>query len=105
MNFTLIYWIDDGWYVGKLKEIPGIASQGETLEELQLNIEDAYRLMMEEDAAIPVPHLQTHEIRLKFCSQQIGNDLIYILTMPNRIYDHFFSLNFNLIYSPIAFHF
>ena len=28
-NFTLEYWLDDGWYVGKLKEIPGIFSQGE----------------------------------------------------------------------------
>ncbi|MEW6237909.1 MAG: type II toxin-antitoxin system HicB family antitoxin [Candidatus Omnitrophota bacterium] len=46
-NFTLEYWIDDGWYVGKLKEIPGIFSQGETLEDLEENIKDAYALMME----------------------------------------------------------
>ena len=30
--FTLEYWKDDGWYVGKIKEIPGVFSQGETLE-------------------------------------------------------------------------
>ena len=39
--FTLEYWQDDGWYVGKLKEIPGIFSQGETIKELEENIEDA----------------------------------------------------------------
>ena len=34
-TFTLDYWIDDGWYVGKLREVPGIFSQGETFEELK----------------------------------------------------------------------
>lgn len=46
-NFTLEYWLDDGWYIGKLKEVPGIFSQGETLEELEENIQDAYEMMME----------------------------------------------------------
>ncbi len=49
--FTLEYWVDDGWFVGKLKEIPGIFSQGETLEELKLNIVDAYRMMLEAEPA------------------------------------------------------
>jgi len=44
---TLEYWQDDGWYVGRLQEIPGVFSQGETMEELKANIEDAYELMME----------------------------------------------------------
>ena len=43
-NFTLEYWIDDGWYVGKLKEIPGVFSQGESLDDLEKNIQDAYQL-------------------------------------------------------------
>lgn len=47
-HFTLEYWIDDGWYVGKLKEVPGIFSQGETLEELEANIKDTYSLMVNE---------------------------------------------------------
>ena len=34
-HFTLEYWIDEGWYVGKLKEVPGIFSRGETLSELE----------------------------------------------------------------------
>nr|VFJ91707.1 MAG: Predicted nuclease of the RNAse H fold, HicB family [Candidatus Kentron sp. LFY] len=46
--FLLEYWKDDGWYVGKLKEVPNVFSQGETLKELEENIEDAYKLMMEE---------------------------------------------------------
>jgi len=47
--FTLEYWEDDGWLVGKLKEIPGVFSQGKTLEELKENVIDAYRMMLEED--------------------------------------------------------
>ncbi len=46
-HFTLEYWIDDDWYVGRLKEVPGVFSQGESLEELEENISDAYRLMVE----------------------------------------------------------
>ncbi len=46
--FTLEYWQDDGWFVGKLKEVPGVFSQGKTLEELKENIIDAYRMMLEE---------------------------------------------------------
>ena len=53
-QFTLNYWQDDGWYVGRLKEVPGVFSQGETLEELEENIADAYRLVME-DAAETAP--------------------------------------------------
>ena len=33
-RFTLEYWQDEGWYVGRLKEVVGVASQGETLVEL-----------------------------------------------------------------------
>ena len=48
-HFTLEYWMEEGWYVGRLKEVPGIFSQGESLEELEENIRDAYHLMAEEE--------------------------------------------------------
>jgi len=63
--FTLEYWFDDGWYVGRLKEVPGVFSQGETLQELEENIEEAYRLMMEEEELGPRPGVQTKEIGLE----------------------------------------
>ena len=34
-SFTLEYWRDEDWYVGRLQEVPGVFSQGETLEELE----------------------------------------------------------------------
>lgn len=48
-SFTLEYWIDDNYYVGKIKEVPGVFSQGETLDELEGNIKDAYHMMLEEE--------------------------------------------------------
>ena len=52
-NLTLEYWIDDEWHVGRLKEVPGVFSQGETLEELKENIREAYHLMMEDSPPLP----------------------------------------------------
>jgi len=48
-SLTLEYWIDQDWYVGRLKEVPSIFSQGESLPELEENIRDAYRLVMDSD--------------------------------------------------------
>ncbi len=53
-SFILEYWQDDGWLVGRLRGIPGVFSQGETLEELKENIRDAYELMREEEESAPV---------------------------------------------------
>ena len=55
---TLDYWINDGWFVGRLRENPGVFSQGKTLEELKHNIEDALELMLEE-APLPVTEYES----------------------------------------------
>ena len=54
-HFTLEYWMDDEWYVGKLKEVPCVFSQGETLDELETNIRDAYHLIVETEPAFRTP--------------------------------------------------
>ena len=46
---TMIYWKSDKFYIGRLLEHPEIMTQGETLEELELNIKDAYILMQLDD--------------------------------------------------------
>lgn len=53
-TFVLEYWQDEGWYVGRLKGIPGVFSQAKSLAELEENIQDAYRMMMDEEEAAPV---------------------------------------------------
>jgi len=45
IDFRFEYWIEDNWYVGYLKDVPGVFSQGETLQELEENIKDAYYMM------------------------------------------------------------
>jgi predicted RNase H-like HicB family nuclease len=68
-QFTLEYWKDDDWYVGRIKEVPGVFSQGETLEELEENVKDAYRLMMEDDTMIlPNMHAPVYQ-------KEIGVDI------------------------------
>jgi predicted RNase H-like HicB family nuclease len=64
-KFALDYWIDDGWYVGKLREIPGVFSQGETFEELKINIQDAFNLMLQEVSPIPVQNFKSVELQME----------------------------------------
>jgi len=64
-QFSLEYWQDEGWYVGRLQEVPGVFSQGETLEELEENIRDAYRLVLEDEAAAFPATAQRREIRIQ----------------------------------------
>ena len=61
-SFTMDYWIDEGWYIGKLREVPGVFSQGETLDELEANIRDAFALMAEETSSIPAPDVRSREL-------------------------------------------
>ena len=58
---TLIYWKGEKFWLGKLLEHPEIMTQGETLEELEGNIKDAYRLMVMGD--VPEKH-EVKEIAL-----------------------------------------
>ena len=53
LRFRLEYWKDGDWIVGRLPHVPGVFSQGATLPELEDNIRDAYRMMLEEQAAAP----------------------------------------------------
>ncbi len=41
-RLTLIYWKSNKFWLGKLLEYPEIMTQGETFEELEENIRDAY---------------------------------------------------------------
>lgn len=63
-SFTLEYWIDDEWFVGRLKEVPGVFSQGATLPELENNIRDAYRLLRKDEPAAPARRVRTKEIEV-----------------------------------------
>jgi predicted RNase H-like HicB family nuclease len=64
-TFALEYWLDDGWYVGRLKEVPGVFSQGQTLAELEENIQDAYEAMCASDQPLDLENVQVKEVELE----------------------------------------
>lgn len=61
-QYTLEFWVEDGWYVGRLKEIPGVCSQGETLDDLESNILDAYQMMMADTEPAPGLNVQHKQL-------------------------------------------
>ena len=48
-KMTLIYWKSDKFWVVKILEHPEIMTQGETLEELEENMKEAYLLIAMDD--------------------------------------------------------
>jgi predicted RNase H-like HicB family nuclease len=48
-RLTMVYWKGEQFWLGKLLEHPEIMTQGETLEELEENLKDAYRMMVWDD--------------------------------------------------------
>ncbi|MDZ7698867.1 MAG: type II toxin-antitoxin system HicB family antitoxin [Deltaproteobacteria bacterium] len=60
-SLSMVYWKGDKFWLGKLLEYPEIMTQGQTVEELEENLRDAFRLMYLED--IPDEH-QIKEISL-----------------------------------------
>lgn len=64
--FTMEYWLEEPWYVGRLREVPGVFSQGESLQELEDNIKDAYQLMMSEEEPVAAKaEVQSREVKLE----------------------------------------
>ena len=61
-HYTLIYWPDGEWLVGRLKERSDIFSQGKSLVELEENIKEALVLMEETDFLDLPPHYQVKEL-------------------------------------------
>ncbi|MBM3699329.1 MAG: type II toxin-antitoxin system HicB family antitoxin [Actinobacteria bacterium] len=48
-KIKIVYWKGEKFWLGKILEHPEIMSQGETIEELEENLKDAYRLMLMDD--------------------------------------------------------
>ncbi len=48
-KIKIVYWKGEKFWLGKILEHPEIMSQGETVEELEENLKDAYKLMLMDD--------------------------------------------------------
>ena len=64
LRLQLEYWKDGEWFVGRLPQVPGVFSQGATLEELEENVRDAYRMMFEEQETAPPGAVHSKEIEI-----------------------------------------
>jgi predicted RNase H-like HicB family nuclease len=60
-DLHMVYWKSNHFWLGKLVEHPEIMTQGETIDELEENLKEAYILMIMED--VP-PNYQTKRIVL-----------------------------------------
>ena len=60
-NMKMVYWKSDHFWLGKLLDHPEIMTQGESLEELEENIREAYLLMAMDE--VPSGY-QVKEIRI-----------------------------------------
>jgi len=66
LRFRLEYWKEGDWFVGRLPQVPGVFSQGASLDELEENIRDAYRLRLDEQSPAPISAaVETKEIELR----------------------------------------
>jgi predicted RNase H-like HicB family nuclease len=55
-NFTVLLEQDeDGWYVAKVPDIQGCATQGKTIEEALERVKEAIRACLEEEKESPQP--------------------------------------------------
>lgn len=75
LELTLEYWIDDGWFVGRLREVPGVFSQGESLEELEANIRDAYGLMVREETGPLRPDARVKSIAVDAAGSVVSSSV------------------------------
>ena len=64
-QFTLEYWRDGDCFVGRLIEVPGVFSQGKSLDELNENIQDAYELMVTQDRPAAPSTAQRRQVELE----------------------------------------
>jgi len=51
-KIKIVYWKGEKFWLGKILDHPEIMSQGETLEELEENLKDAYKLMLMDDVPL-----------------------------------------------------
>jgi predicted RNase H-like HicB family nuclease len=49
IRLTMVYWKGEPFWLGKLLEHPEVMTQGETIEDLEEHLRDAYRLLILDD--------------------------------------------------------
>jgi predicted RNase H-like HicB family nuclease len=64
------YKIEDGWYMAKVLDFPGVVSQGRTLQSARRMIRDALRVMakhmIEDGESLPKPNPRARDPKAEF---------------------------------------
>ena len=63
--FTLEFWRDGDYFVGRLRDVPIVISQGQSMKELQENIQDAFDLMVTHERSPAPTTAQKQSIELE----------------------------------------
>jgi predicted RNase H-like HicB family nuclease len=64
-TFTLDYWKDGDIFVGRLREIPSVLSQGGSVEHLKKSVADAFKLYHDAEATtVPARKFQSTEVTI-----------------------------------------
>lgn len=61
-QFTAIYKKSGKWYIGWIEEIPGVNTQGKTLEETKENLKEALLLILETNRFLNRKEVLKHKI-------------------------------------------
>lgn len=64
-RFTLEYWPDGDWLVGRLREVPSVFSQGATLDELRENVQEVYELLIGDSRSDAPPAAQRCDVEVE----------------------------------------
>ena len=62
MELTAVYLKVPGGYIGFVEELPGANTQGETLDEVKANLEEAINLVLEANRLLAEESLQGQEV-------------------------------------------
>ena len=60
--FTGIIEKTDKWYIGYIEEIPGVKTQGKTLEEVRGNLKDALELILKSNRELAEKNIKGKNI-------------------------------------------
>lgn len=65
---------EEGGFMAFIEEIPGVITQGETIEETAANLEDALELVMDVNREIAEEALGKDAIRQTYVFNKVGNE-------------------------------
>ncbi len=61
-GFTAVIEKRETWYIGYVEEIPGVNTQGQTLEEVRENLHEALRLIIEANRELAVRSQTAYQV-------------------------------------------